>query len=117
MQNDDPQVLSKLINCLKQSRPTFGFAKDFFRRGPAVRNVEVLIPCLDQKAGTASFELLREVPSKLASRMERARLHRSYGQIQESRCLHTGKTVQFAKKNHGPQALPKLRNRADYNFT
>jgi hypothetical protein len=38
VENDDPQVLPKLTNCLKQCRPTFGFAKDFFRRRPAVRN-------------------------------------------------------------------------------
>ena len=34
VENDDPQVLSKLANCLKQCRPTFGFVKDFFRRRP-----------------------------------------------------------------------------------
>jgi hypothetical protein len=46
VENDDPQVLSKLTNCLKQCRPTFGFAKDFFRRRPAVRNVEVTVPLI-----------------------------------------------------------------------
>jgi hypothetical protein len=43
VENDHPQVLSKLTNCLEQCRPTFGFAKDFFRRRPAVRNLEVTI--------------------------------------------------------------------------
>jgi hypothetical protein len=46
VENDDPQVLSKLTNCLKQYRPTFGFAKGFFRRRPSVSNVEVTEPLI-----------------------------------------------------------------------
>jgi hypothetical protein len=46
VENDDPQVLSKLTNCLKQCRPTFGFAKGFFRRWAAVRNVELTVPLI-----------------------------------------------------------------------
>src|SRR5271154_6253841 len=30
LQNDDPQVLSKPSNCLKQGRAAFAFAKDLF---------------------------------------------------------------------------------------
>src|SRR5208282_4914474 len=43
VKNDDPQVLSKPSNCLKQGRAAFAFAKDFFWCRSTVSNLHATI--------------------------------------------------------------------------
>ncbi|HTA60716.1 MAG TPA: hypothetical protein VK805_21360 [Candidatus Baltobacteraceae bacterium] len=43
VQNDDPQVLSKPSNCLKQGRASFAFAEDFFWCRSAIGNLHATL--------------------------------------------------------------------------
>lgn len=64
-----------------------------------------------QESGAASPVLPFQLPSQMASPVERTRLNSGNAETKPPSDFRTRESLQFAKKNHGSQAFPEMRNR------